>query len=339
MTGSLPETAEPYAYALDQCDVQDRDALAEYRKKRQEWLFWLKHDEHHNIWLQISSMVWSDMAFRVLNRARRPAAEGEEIGAHNGLLGRMIDQGFVASQILSIRKLTEPNNDRQPKKGVISLRRLLDDLRAHRHLLTRETYVAHDGLPYDYAEVERRWLENHVKTTKGVWVGYLPTTGPEAFDISRMMHESFDRIARVDASNRSRFDRIPESIFDTLDRWLAAGDADKIIRYGNKFVAHAADPVSRGAAPLASITMDQVAQAHRQIIRVAQAISTDVLYDSGRGSVVPTPQYDPLAGLELPYASPNGLADLQGYWDQCVAERDQWLEGVCDSWIAETSSQ
>ena len=51
-------------------------------------------------------------------------------------------------QVLAIRRLTDTT------KNVLSLSKLLQDIRSHRQLLTRENYVAFDGLPYHYEVVE-----------------------------------------------------------------------------------------------------------------------------------------------------------------------------------------
>ena len=48
--------------------------------------------------------------------------------------------------------------------GVISLRRLITDLRGKWALFTRENYVCHDGLPYDYEAVMLKEFADRIGT-------------------------------------------------------------------------------------------------------------------------------------------------------------------------------
>jgi hypothetical protein len=75
--------ADDYAYPVDQCDAatERHAALQSYRDKRRLWLSWIDTDEHHAVWRVLSSMVWTDVSFKVLthfatNRASSPAVDG-----------------------------------------------------------------------------------------------------------------------------------------------------------------------------------------------------------------------------------------------------------------------
>ena len=142
-----------YEYDVDQCSVSDKVLLKEFRAKRSEWIDWLEGDPHHNIWDQIHSIMWNDAAYRSLNEARRFASADRPTAAINGMFGEFVDRGYVSTQVLDVCKVTDRSNI-DPKKGVISLRRIFDDIRGNRHLLTRENFVSYDGLPYDYATVQ-----------------------------------------------------------------------------------------------------------------------------------------------------------------------------------------
>ena len=321
-------------------DVLDQAALAQYRQKRAEWLHLLNEDEHHAIWGQITNMIWDDASFRILNEARNPKLSPNGSSAQNALLANFIDRGYVLGQVIALRKLVEKNPS-DKKKGVVTLRRLLDDLRAHRHLLTREIYVAHDGLPYDYEEVERQWWEQHFanRSSSGVTVSSISTTGSGAFDTSKRSHQQFDRLSGVKPEDRSRTDCISESVFDTLDRWIKESGASTIIDMGNKFLAHAADSVSRASVSLDrfGLTMDQIAAAHRAFVRVAQAISVSILDDSCHVGVVAVPQHDQFENLDFPYVDTEALPVLHQHWDTYTTERDGWLDGVVDELVVNPS--
>jgi hypothetical protein len=131
---------DDYAYPIAQCDVttEKRTALQSYRTKRRLWLSWIETDEHHAIWRVLSSMVWTDVSFRALTHF---AVNDENNGLNNSLLTKALLDGHVATQVLAIRRLMDVGN-----RDIISLRRLVKDLRRNFALLTRENYVCFDGL-------------------------------------------------------------------------------------------------------------------------------------------------------------------------------------------------
>ena len=66
----------------------------------------------NSIHLQISGMMWAAAAYRAINEARRFSTEENPTAAAAPMLAELLDQGYVASMILSIGKLTdaEPSN-------------------------------------------------------------------------------------------------------------------------------------------------------------------------------------------------------------------------------------
>jgi hypothetical protein len=142
--------SDDYGYSVAQCDIplERRGALQSYRDKRRLWLSWIDTDEHHAIWRVLSSMVWTDVSFKMLSQF---ATNDENNALNNTLLGQALIDGHVATQILAIRRLMDDRNS-----DIISLRRIAKDLRHNFHLFTRENYVCFDGLPYDYDAVMRK---------------------------------------------------------------------------------------------------------------------------------------------------------------------------------------
>jgi hypothetical protein len=126
-----------YTFTAEESDVQNRGALVEYRAKREEWLRWyeLQRDEPNSIQQQIFNMIFLDLAYRILAKPRRDASDALQIAARSGLLAHLLDQGYVATQVLAIRRLLDK------RKDVVSLRCLFDDIFGHKHLLSREIYV------------------------------------------------------------------------------------------------------------------------------------------------------------------------------------------------------
>src|SRR5271167_4017127 len=173
---------DDHTHPLAQCDVttEKRAALQSYRDKRRLWLSWITTDEHHPIWKVLSSIVWTDVAFKTLTSF----AVGDEANAlNNHLLAEALFDGHVATQVLAIRRVVDDRNS-----DIISLRRLVKDLRRNFDLFTRENYVCFDGLPYDYEAVQLK--EMIERAGKGAFWG--ETSGPGAHVTSRMAHRQFD---------------------------------------------------------------------------------------------------------------------------------------------------
>ena len=130
---------------VEKCETPDKESLKKFRQKRNEWFRHLKTDEHHAICQVVQEMIWSDMSFRILTRA---ANMDDKSCLHNSLVAETLINGHFAIQILAIRRLMDTT------KGVISLKRVLEDIKRNICLFTRENYVACDGLPYDYESVK-----------------------------------------------------------------------------------------------------------------------------------------------------------------------------------------
>ncbi|PWE50410.1 hypothetical protein DEM26_05650 [Thioclava sp. NG1] len=310
-----------YQYGLEDCDVLDRDSLKAFRAKRDEWLYWLEHDEHHAISKQITGMLWSDAVFRLINESRKFAHEaGDGYSTQSGIIASSLDRGYVAEQVISFRKLME-KGARDPEKQVISLRRLIDDIRKNRHLLTREMFVCHDGLPYDCdCGIEELPEPNE----NGVSFGYLDTRGPRAFYMSRLMHEAFDRMMEKAPAKRGRKDRIGDAFFQEIEDALSAAPFDELRQHANKILLHAADEFSRGKRSGGGITLDNVWICHKAILMVANRVS--VAIGGSNIGAVPTPQFDVLENWSAPFAPEAKFEELLNQWRKENDLREDWCQ-------------
>lgn len=314
-----PESPEfRYKAVLDQCDVIDRERLEQYRKKRYEWLSWyeLRNGEPNTIQQQIFSMMFLDMAYRTLVSARQRTEANVSFSAHSGLLAHFLDQGYVATQVLAIRKLLDKSND------VFSLRRLLDDITDCRHVITRENYVCYDGLPFD----PELWKAQPQGIETKIWGDEAP--GLERFLGSRVRHEMFDRLSGVLPTARQRGDLIKEEVFEKLKNLLVNSTAQKIVLLSNKFLAHAATEDSRGTLEFSGIKLSDVDEVQRAFVRVERAITDLLLFIAIGRQVVPMRPLGMFKGLEHPYASIESLDNMDKIWDQLEDERNRWAEGV-----------
>lgn len=317
-----PESEEyRYKSTIEQCDVEDREALELYREKRYEWLSWyeLRQGEPNTVQAQLFNMMYLDLVYRTLVVPRHKTDEQLKIAAKSIILAHFLDQAYVASQILAIRRLLDKSND------VFSLRRLLDDITKHRLLITREIYVCNDGQPYD-SEAWQRLPDQGVDGK--LWGIDAPKFAN--YRSSQIRHETFDRLSRISPTARKRCDRIEVCVFQQLKNWLTNSAADKLITLSHKFFAHASSADSRGALQYSGISLADVDIVQRALVRVERAITDLLLFIGIARDVVPMPPLGLLKGLDEPYATGNMILKMEAEWDQLVAERNQWSKGIAD---------
>jgi hypothetical protein len=213
---------------------------------------------------------------------------------------------------------------------VISLRRLLMDVRSHFHLLTRENYVCYDGLPYDYEPVMQRELIEKAGT--GVFWGH--TSGPNAWASSQMAHKQFDKLASIAPENRTRGDRLPLSLLAKIESWLDQSDAERFAKWSHAYLAHAGNPVRRQQIADLRVTNDKITETIRTLARACEALSAYVLYAGGRlNALMPTAQFDQFENLNKPAMRESSAESIHQLWYRLGAERDVFVESVCDELI------
>ena len=316
-----------YKYPIAQCDVapERRSQLESYRAKRQQWLTWLDADEHHPLWTTLSSMVWTDVSYRTFRQTVIDHEEkNEPTCLQNTLIAEQIIKGYVARQVLGIRRLLDKTS------GVISLRRLIIDLRSNWQLFTRENYVCHDGLPYDHEAV----MTKEMMASAGKGAFWASTTGPDAWATSRMGHEQFDRLAGIDPGRRTREDRLPKSLLGTIEGWLDGSGAEELAEWSHAYLAHAGGPDRRKQIDEGLVTADKISEATRTLVRATEAVSAYVLFAGGRlNGLVPVAQYDQFEHLNQPAVQHGHLGNAADVWDALSRERDTYAEGVEDELV------
>jgi hypothetical protein len=310
--------AEDYAYPINECDVapERHPGLQSYRDKRRLWLSWIDGDEHHAIWQVVSSMVWTDASFKALTHF---AILNESNALNNTLLGQALINGHVATQVLAIRRLMDDG-----RNDIISLRRLVKDLKRNIALFTRENFVCFDGLPYDYEAVQRKEMMEH-----GTGAFWGETSGPAAHGTSRMAHEQFDRLAGIRREDRRREDRLPTSLLTTIEGWLDASGADELAKWSHAYLAHAGGPESRKRIADLMVTANKITEVIKALARVTEAISAWLLFAGGRSnSLMPVAQFNPFEKLDTPIMQASKEADAFRLWHQLSDERNRYLEEV-----------
>jgi hypothetical protein len=231
--------------------------------------------------------------------------------------------GHVATQVLAIRRLMDKRDS-----DIISLRKLVKDLRRYFALFTRENYVCFDGLPYDYEVVRHaRFMENAGNWGKGgIWV---PTSGPQGDGISEMAHRQFDKLARIDPAKRSREDRLPASLLTTIEKWLDDSGADDLAKWSHAYLVHAGGPEARKRIANLMVTANKITDAVKALARVTEAISAWLLCAGGRSNaLMPVAQFNPFEKLDKPIMEAGGEAAAYKLWHQLSDERNRYLDGV-----------
>lgn len=315
-----------YEFDIGDCDVADKGKLRRYREKRDLWVEILSEDEEHSIISQINQMIWNDAVFRVINHARKLSAKGSKEGAEiNGTISEFIDQSYVATQLLAVRRLSESS-----KRGdEISLKRLIRDMKENSDLITRETYVSHDGLPFDPGPVKRKFFEELPSPKHGSAIGGIHTSGPKAWRLAERAHAGFDMICSGKPLHTNRGQQVDPRVFDRLVKHLGACSTFEMI--ASKFIAHAADHVSRDKLSnnQRSVTLAQITRCHQAICRVAAFLYGPVLFIGGF-SLLPHAQYGHLKYLDRPWVTAEDLKKLEAYWYRHNQSVEGWTSG---DWI------
>ncbi len=230
---------------LSKCDVTDLDALALFRYHRRQWVADISGEDYHSCYSQILHLIENDGVFRLINDARKTSQE------HSGTLHMFVDEGFVAVQAMRIRRLTDSGFD-DPKKRVVSLMRVIDEIDRFRLQLTRERYICYNGARYDGA-----------------------SKSASDFLVPRM-HILFDQLACTDRASRKRGDTPHKDFLKKARATLAK--CEPVRAFANKFLAHAASAESR--MNVSGPSLDLFRACYTSLADVCQFLSSVILYGS-----------------------------------------------------------
>jgi hypothetical protein len=201
-------------------------------------------------------------------------------------------------------------------------------------MTARRVRVVALDLPYDYEAVLHKELQDH--PLRRSWVS---TTGPGAHGTSRMAHEQFDRLSGIEANMRSRNDRLPASLLETIERWLDGSGADDLARWSHAYLAHTGGPESRERAAQLVVTGNRITEAIRALARVTEAISAWLLFAGGRShGLMPLEQFDPFEKLDRPIMNAAGADHASDLWQRLGEERNAYLDGVEDELIGRSEA-
>jgi hypothetical protein len=197
---------------------------------------------------------------------------------------------------------TAPPTFHDPSRAVISLPRLIDDMRQNTDLITRENFICYEGISFEGVTHEKQGID---------WMHW------------KRRHEIFDRLSKVSPDKRERTDKIDENVFKSLAQELKISEG--LRTYANKFIAHASDTRNRFKLPekQRNITLQKLDESYKAIIRVASFIGELILYQHSLGGV-PVPQFNQLENLDKPMVSRDDLRNLSSYWHDRTKEVGSW---------------
>jgi AbiU2 len=303
------------ATSAEMSEVIDRQRLAAYLAKKAQWLSWYETGagESNSLQDQWFSMLLSEMSFRV---AQEEVTKEPSSPLNIPLVAHLLSTGYFSSQVLATRRMFDG------RKDVVSLRRLINDIRDNKELITREVYVSFDGTPYDPA---LRQLEAP---------GLQPADSPfSEWNRSRVRQERFDKLSKVNPEHRSREDQIDDSIFSKIDTWIDSCGATKLITLSHKYLAHAAEQSSIGSAIPTGVAFAEVEAIQKVVVQSMRAIY-DILLSSGIYSEV-TPMV-PLGFFGKVWDGDKLIAStarMNKHWDEMAQERNQWVKNLDDEFF------
>ena len=272
-------------------------------------------DNETSVMTQVHNLAWYTVVFRTLNEARRIEPEQKV----NGALWELLTAGYGGLLTLGIRKLV----DKDPRTD--SLWNAIDLIKKRPELLTREKFVCYDGLPYDWELAQKTYYQK-LTDEKFAKAHFLPTKGPEAWAKSEMMHRAFDKLSG-NPSTRRREDKIQASILNKLIEKLEHPAFLKVCEMVNQQIAHA-ERLPEDVKLSTAITYNDINEAFKQVVQVANFLLGSFFCDTAIGSIVPTPQFDVLEALDAPWVKAENLNLLQDYWQKQSDEMDGWIQGI-----------
>jgi hypothetical protein len=290
--------------------------LVEFQKRRQLWIQCMGGEDRNSIQRQIHHMLWNTAAFTIVNEAWRIAPPAKGQGRQiNGLVHRLVVDGFVADQVLAVRRLTdcEPIQDTKRKRAVYSLIALLEDLRANTKWMTRVHLLESMGLNHE------AWPHTEESEHGGLRDLFWDK-----------LNRDIDTLAAVKKKDRTPGDAVREGVFDRLMKKVTSSCGELMV-YANKFLAHAADPESRQDknADKIKVTLNHFYHAQEAICGAANFLSATLL-DGKNNFTLASPQYDHLKYIDSALVTSEGLPALHRVWKEYEELIENWTNWGID---------
>lgn len=289
------------------------------------WCGFLRDGEDSNaIHNQLNNLYWSIGVYKAKNISW---GQGKiDNAATAPLFFDYYLQTFAVFLVVNIRKILEEgvlinNNTTSPDRSVISLSSILKDIRFQRQEFTRRRIFLANEIVYDeeqikikheaYSNEKRKNGKYFYSVPRELWV--YPTC---------CLHEQWDRLTEKTKDLRTENDTITDEKLKRL------GEKINMIRkeieiFANKFILHAATPMSR----LAKKGYNEETFEGPSITRLIEiSLECGSMYGElcdflslGRMNPLPYAQFDKWEGwVSTKYADRTVLEDTWNKWDDAI---------------------
>lgn len=271
---------------IRECDVRSKKQLQVYRQTLLRWHKWM-FDQRKGIWVIIQQLLLNDAIFRMINQAR--GMYDDQTG-FNWLFLESYDFSFIRTQLVMMRSIALDN-----KGDIISLRKLVDNIRKHECLITRENFVCYDGFAFDDLSI---WQVDK-------------------------RHNLFDIISNT-PNRRNRKDLLAKNFVEKLDKNLS--NCLSLLEIINRNITH--NEISKtNSNKSISISLDKLDSCYKEICQLATLISSTFLNEGI--SLIPSIPYPASKDFDKPWVLADRLSDLNQFWSDRASEVNKWCEADC----------
>lgn len=316
MNNSAATPPSPWRYPIEACDVPmvRHGRLEAYREFRSECLDCL-HRSELSVSKQLIALAYYTTIFRTLNESSERHV--------NHILWQLAGANYASLLAAGIRRMIDRDS------RTISLWWVLDQLENRPELLTRELYVCHDGLPFDWERARTEWTAARSEGSSETSTDWIraPIRGRNAWGDSRRMHDAFDEVmGTVPAlGKRRRLDVMSIGVISRLKAELQAPSIDRLHTWADRRMLHA-ERLAHGEA-VATPRFEDVTDAIHRAARVLQFVSTHIFWDTHISNVVPSMNFNWARELTIPWATADQIPSIKADWKKFSQELDQAMDG------------
>jgi len=293
------------------------DSLDHLKSRWELWknAFWTDGDKN-TIQYHIYRLIWNSSVWQLINESRRYAERNTDGSLKlNGILHVFIDDNFISSQQVSIRRLIDGAYPIEGKKGIFSLISVLNDIIANAEHLTRQNIFIIKGIPYDDEEIKREFQEYIMrKESEGSRCFVVPDS--LYYERTEALHKNLDRLCNTSRNIRLPEDTISTDILDSLSTKLN-DVCRKIKNRVDKHIAHIATKESRAEIDPVEleVTLKDLLEAQDYICIVANFIHCFLLNEGELGFLL-TLQEKKYTYLDQPFVKKETLDHLDNKWEE-----------------------
>ena len=303
-------------------------SLEDLKERWSVWSACFRSKDRNAILNQLYKMIWNQAVWHAINETYRHAEtlpDGSK--AMNWMLYHFINDCFVESQFMAVRRITEKKEGLSCKDSVYSLGSLLAEMCIYSEGLTRANLFDLMGLDYDYQKALEKENAYEKEHQKEIAAGLISSCVPWEMQAQRVQdqHMLLDRICGRNESNRAASDQINVNILVILQNKIAQVSRN-IRMLTHKYYAHAATPESRleRDADDIKVLYSDLWSAHKTIAAISSFISN---YIFGQGHLVLMPEiFGPsqFIFLEKQFCKEQDIPALKIQWEKYKQEANSW---------------